>query len=94
MIKCSICGNEIRYISSARLGNNGIIAVDPPEEELISESGRLLRGFRRHECPEQVRMCTREPMNNQDCHAYNGGECMNGIICAPAPEKMEGKENV
>ena len=27
------------------------------------------------------RQCTREPMNNQDCHAYNNGECMNGFCC-------------
>lgn len=37
--------------------------------------------------------CTEEPMDNQKCHAYNGGECMNAFTCGtgeiPKPEISE-----
>jgi hypothetical protein len=52
-VKCPSCGRDIRYIiaaSSLRAGNNGLIAVETREEELLTEKGRLVRGFKRHIC--------------------------------------------
>lgn len=49
---CRNCGQEIRYIvSSSGRGNDGIIPVELDERELITERGRLVRGFKRHVCP-------------------------------------------
>jgi hypothetical protein len=86
MVKCSLCGKEIIYKTAApSLGNNGIIAVDPSPEELISDSGRLLRGYKRHKCPPLARKCTVEGTSADTCHVFNGGECMNGIM---RPERI------
>lgn len=53
MVKCPKCGQEIRYITAApSAGNNGIIPVDPREQELITEKGRKVRGFYPHKCPQ------------------------------------------
>jgi hypothetical protein len=82
MVKCPKCGVEIRYITAApSLGSNGIIAVDVKQEELISETGRVLRGYRAHRCREK-QYCTRQGTTTADhCHAFNGGECMNEVAC-------------
>jgi hypothetical protein len=51
---CPGCGQEIRYVIAApslHAGNNGLIAVEIEERELITEKGRLVRGFQRHICP-------------------------------------------
>jgi hypothetical protein len=83
MVRCQKCGQEIRYIVTApSMGNNGIIPVDPQEQELISETGRKLRGYQPHVChlPKQ---CTRPGTTPDACHAYNGGECMNMFVCEP-----------
>lgn len=90
MVICPDCGNPIRYINAAR--GNGVYMVNVDPESLIGETGRILTGFREHKCLQE-RRCTREPMNNQDCHAYNGGLCMNGLICAPAPKSGPVGEN-
>jgi hypothetical protein len=52
MVKCMHCGKEIRYITAApSVGDNGIIPVDLEEQELITEKGRIVRGFKVHICP-------------------------------------------
>jgi hypothetical protein len=53
-VKCPSCGRDIRYVVAApslHAGNNGLIAVETREEELLTEKGRLVRGFKRHICP-------------------------------------------
>jgi hypothetical protein len=40
------------------MGNNGIIPVDLEERELITEKGRVVRGFKRHKCPQKPEQCT------------------------------------
>ncbi len=55
-VKCPACGGDIRYIVTApslRAKNNGLVAVEPREEELYTEKGRLVRGYRIHKCPEK-----------------------------------------
>ena len=32
--------------------------------------------------------CTKDNMNNQKCHAFNNGHCMNGFLCRPEEYKM------
>jgi hypothetical protein len=52
-VKCPSCGRDIRYVVAApslHAGNNGLIAVETREEELITEKGRLVLGFKRHKC--------------------------------------------
>jgi hypothetical protein len=52
-IKCPSCGRDIRYVVAApslHAGNNGLIAVETHEEEMLTEKGRLVRGFKRHKC--------------------------------------------
>jgi hypothetical protein len=54
-VKCPSCGRDIRYVVAApslHAGNNGLIAVETREEELLTEKGRLVRGFKRHKCRE------------------------------------------
>jgi hypothetical protein len=84
MVKCPKCGNEIRYITAApSIGNNGIIPVDPRERELITETGRKVRGYRLHICSFMPEKCTIPGTTTDSCHAYNGGVCMNGFVCKP-----------
>jgi hypothetical protein len=83
MVVCPECGQEIRYISAApSMGGNGIIPVEVRGEELITESGRKVRGYRAHIC-RGSRVCTM-PERKDVCHAYNGGECMNDFVCKPS----------
>jgi len=35
--------------------------------------------------------CTIKNMDNQKCHAYNNGECMNGVVCKPS-QKTEAEK--
>jgi hypothetical protein len=53
MTICEKCGKPVRYIAAARsVSPDGIFMVDPVPETLISEKGRILTGFRTHECAE------------------------------------------
>jgi hypothetical protein len=84
---CPYCRQEIRYIVAApSLGNNGNIPVDLVEWELITEKGRLVRGFKRHKCPPKPEQCTIPGITTDTCHAFNSGEYMNGFVC---PVKKE-----
>jgi hypothetical protein len=84
MVTCPKCGTEIRYITTApSMRNNGIIPVDPQERELITETGRIVRGYRLHICPFVPGKCTIPGTTTDTCHAYNGGECMNAFVCKP-----------
>lgn len=52
MIICEKCGKPVRYIAAARsVSSEGIFMVDAVPEELISERGRILTGYRVHKCP-------------------------------------------
>jgi hypothetical protein len=56
-VKCPSCGCDIRYVVAApslHAGNNGLIAVETREEELLTEKGRLVRGFKRHICQSKT----------------------------------------
>jgi hypothetical protein len=51
MVRCPKCGMEIRYITaSAGVRDNGIMPVEVRQEELITETGRKVRGYRAHRC--------------------------------------------
>jgi hypothetical protein len=79
---CPDCGQEIKYITTPpRNGGNGITAVDIDEQEIITERGRSVRGFKLHRCPPVRNHCTMPGMTTDKCHAFNGGDCMNEIVC-------------
>lgn len=53
---CPTCGAEIRYIVTAystNTANGGITPVEICEEELITERGRIVRGYRAHKCGDR-----------------------------------------
>ena len=53
MVKCPACGAEIRYIPCGiTVSEKGVIITDAESKELITESGRTIKGFPRHICPE------------------------------------------
>jgi hypothetical protein len=53
-VKCPSCGRDIRYVAAApSLQADGIVAIEIQEQELITEKGRLVRGFHRHKCPQR-----------------------------------------
>jgi hypothetical protein len=53
MTICEKCGKPVRYIAAARsVSPDGIFMVDITPETLISEQGRIVTGFRTHECAE------------------------------------------
>jgi hypothetical protein len=83
-VKCPSCGKPVRYINAAR--GDGIYMVDVEPQNFIGENGRVLAGYREHKCPETIinsggARCTQENMDNQKCHAFNNGECMNFFVC-------------
>lgn len=47
MTKCPHCGNPIRYITDTHT----IFIVDTEEKTLITERGRIIKGFMLHSCP-------------------------------------------
>ena len=87
MVVCPKCGKEIRYISAApSVGGNGIIPVEVRLEEIITEKGRKVQGYRAHICSSR-HLCT-IPERKDTCHAYNGGECMNVFVCNPSVRNL------
>jgi hypothetical protein len=68
---CPGCGRDVRYIVTApslHVGNNGLIAVETIEEELITEKGRLVQGFKRHKCPPVLEQRIIPDMTIDKCH--------------------------
>ncbi|MDR1216644.1 MAG: hypothetical protein LBK25_08180 [Treponema sp.] len=57
MIVCSKCNQPIRYINSIK-GEN-VYFVDDNPITLITESGRLVTGFKEHICPPGSCGCTK-----------------------------------
>jgi hypothetical protein len=51
MVKCPKCRKEIRYITSER---GQPIPVDDKICCLITETGRIIRGYKEHKCPEKI----------------------------------------
>jgi ssDNA-binding Zn-finger/Zn-ribbon topoisomerase 1 len=49
-IKCPSCGKPVRYINAAR--GDRIFMVEAEPDTLIGETGRILKGYREHKCPE------------------------------------------
>jgi len=49
MVICPKCGEEIRYINSAS-NREGMFVVNPTPHEIISERGRVVKGFFPHAC--------------------------------------------
>jgi hypothetical protein len=67
MASCPKCGKEIRYISvSPGAGVNGIIPVETREEEIITEKGRRVRGYKAHECAGN-KACSRRGITPDIC---------------------------
>jgi hypothetical protein len=90
MAVCPKCGKEIRYIPAApSMGGNGIIPVEIREEELVTEKGRRVRGYRAHECAGK-KVCSRRGITPDICHAYSGGECANLFVCGNLLENARG----
>jgi hypothetical protein len=83
MVVCSGCGRPVRYITSARREEVYMVDVEP--ETLIGETGKIITGYREHKCLEaeekspHIRSCTVPGMDNQKCHAFNGGKCINSF---------------
>jgi len=51
MVKCSKCGAEVRYIPcSLSLSASGVIITEAAETEIITENGRIVKGYNRHIC--------------------------------------------
>jgi hypothetical protein len=38
--------------------------------------------------------CTKKDMDTKKCHAFNGGECMNGIVCSPVNKIIDISEGM
>jgi hypothetical protein len=75
MVRCPKCGREIRYITAApSAGSNGIIPVETGQEELISETGRVLRGYRVHECRGVQQKCNSDGIATDTCRAFKDGD--------------------
>jgi hypothetical protein len=56
-VVCEKCGQPVRYIAAARsVSPDGIFVVNAEPQELINESGRIIKGFRQHKCPEEVKV--------------------------------------
>ena len=54
MVKCPKCGAEIKYIPIISMGHERTsAAVDPELTEVIQDSGRVVKGYLRHKCPER-----------------------------------------
>jgi hypothetical protein len=54
MVKCPKCAAEIKYIPVFyTAGPQGSIAVEPEYTEIISDSGRVIKGHLRHRCREK-----------------------------------------
>jgi hypothetical protein len=87
-VKCPVCGREIRYIVAAPSVHavNGLVAVDVAERELVTEKGRLARGFSRHTCPPKENRCTISGEVACACHAVDGGVCRNEFACSAKEE--------
>jgi hypothetical protein len=53
MVKCPKCGAEIKYIPTGYSESAlGVVIVDPDYTEVINDNGRVIKGHRRHRCPE------------------------------------------
>jgi len=51
MVVCPKCGEKIRYINASRSINpEKVYVVDPEPHELISDMGRVLKGYIPHNC--------------------------------------------
>ena len=57
MVKCPDCGVEIRYIPSGftKFTGLGVFIVESEEKELITDSGRVVKGHPRHQCQKKTR---------------------------------------
>lgn len=52
-MKCRKCGAEVKYIAvSYMVDPRGVIEVRPEYTRVINDSGRVITGHLRHECPE------------------------------------------
>jgi uncharacterized protein YbaR (Trm112 family) len=51
MLVCPACNKPIRYINAAHtVEPDGIFVVDAEPQTLISEKGRVISGYREHQC--------------------------------------------
>lgn len=49
MLVCSNCKKYIKYIVSK---NNTVLIVEPDVKTLVTEKGRIVKGYSIHECEE------------------------------------------
>jgi len=55
VLRCPECGAAVRYIPSGFSGSSGgVFVVDAEAGELVTESGRVIQGYPRHECPQKT----------------------------------------
>ena len=53
MTRCPKCGAEIRYMPCrASQSPSGVLIVEAVTVEVITDSGRIVQGYLRHECPK------------------------------------------
>jgi len=53
MTRCTKCGAEIRYIPcKPSQSPSGVFIVSAESIEVITDSGRIVQGYLRHECPK------------------------------------------
>jgi hypothetical protein len=93
---CLDCGREIRYIVAApslHAGNNGLIAVETREEELLTEKGRLVRGFKRHICPPSIKVESKSRSRGGSQQAIYGKHQENIGICDTCGKGKKEAEN-
>jgi hypothetical protein len=54
MVKCPICGKEIKYIPVSHTKSAaGVVIVESDYTEVITDSGRVVKGHLRHGCPDK-----------------------------------------
>jgi hypothetical protein len=55
MVKCPTCGAEIKYIPVGYVQSAaGAVIVEMEYAEVITDSGRVVKGHIRHKCPDKM----------------------------------------
>lgn len=57
MVKCPVCGGEIKYIPVGYAESAiGTLVVEVDYTEVITDNGRTVKGHLRHKCPDKMNL--------------------------------------
>jgi hypothetical protein len=67
MVKCPACGKEIKYIPVGYTQSAaGVVMAETGYTEVITDSGRVVKGHLRHKCPDKMYL---HGVTDDDLHA-------------------------